>query len=285
VLAIVRGSPTDSLAAVESLSSADYEELRQTALASLVEPSLAPTLARVVYEMGDARHPVRQREVGWRFWVNLIEVWRGRPAAARAALDTAEALGTDLRGVAYQRLIQLAHGMGDTTRASDALAMGRETGLFHTPMGRWALGVYYLRDDQLTEVAASAAALDVIGDSLLSVGDSAEAVRARGLGQGLRGMLAGRRGEFEDAVTILRSSVLQSSGLGDAWVAAGDQRLALAIALAELGREEESLEVLEAGFDGYAYDDVPAALLRGQLYERRGEREQAILAYSRVVEL
>ena len=30
---------------------------------------------------------------------------------------------------------------------------------------------------------------------------------------------------------------------------------------------------------------MPGSLLRGQLYERRGDREQAILAYSRVVEL
>lgn len=31
--------------------------------------------------------------------------------------------------------------------------------------------------------------------------------------------------------------------------------------------------------------DAPASSLRGQLYERRGEREQAIRAYSRAVEL
>ncbi len=42
---------------------------------------------------------------------------------------------------------------------------------------------------------------------------------------------------------------------------------------------------MEAGFDGNSYADVPAALLRGQLYERNDRREPAILAYSRVVEL
>ncbi len=86
-------------------------------------------------------------------------------------------------------------------------------------------------------------------------------------------------------MTILRASLLQSSGLGGEWVAGDHQRLALAIALAELGREDEALAVLEAGFGGAIYEDVPASLLRGQLYERRGEVQPAILAYSRVVEL
>jgi len=285
VLAIVRGSPADSLAAVESLSSADYAELRQTMLASYFNPSMARFAGRVAYELSDSRHPVRQREGGWRFWVNLTEIWRGRPAAAGAALDSAEALGTNLRSVAYYRLQLLAHGLGDTTRTADALRLGEETGLFQTPTGRWALGAYHLYNDQLGEVAASADALDIIADSLLSAGDSLQATTATALGQGLRGLLAARRGEFEDAVSILRASVIQSSGLGGEWMPVNDQRLALAIALAELGRDEEALAILNAAYHGSSYTDGPSSLLRGQLYERRGEREQAIRAYSRVVEL
>ena len=65
----------------------------------------------------------------------------------------------------------------------------------------------------------------------------------------------------------------------------GKLRVSLSIALAELGREEEALAVLEARFGGAIYEAVPASLLRGQLYEQRGELQQAILAYSRVVEL
>jgi tetratricopeptide (TPR) repeat protein len=284
VLAIVRGSPADSLEALESLASADSEELRQTALAALVDASVAPFLVRVVYEMTDARHPVRQRENAWRFWVNLVEIWLGRPSAAHAALDSAEALGINLRGVALHRLYQLARGMGDTAKAASVLEAGRETGLFQSPSGRWALGTYHLYLDELDRADADADTLDLIADSLNAVGDSTNAYVASGYAQGLRGMLAGRRGEFDEAVTTLRESILQSGNLSG-FVAVNHQRLALAIALIEAGRDEEALQVLEAGFEGNVYIDVPGALLRGQLYERRGEREQAIRAYSRVVEL
>jgi serine/threonine-protein kinase len=285
VLDIVKGTPEDSLAAVASLADADYEELRQTVLSSFVEPSLAPLVAQTAYEMTAPRHPLRQRELGWRFWVNLSEIWRGRPTAANAALDSAEALGTNLRSVARYRLANVHHGMGGTEMATQAIAVGYETGLFQSPLGRWTLGAYYLYQDELARAAASADTLVLIADSLSANGDSIAAVVAGGLADGLRGMLAARRGEYEEAISILRRAVLQSSALGGEWMAVNDMRFTLAVALAELNRESEALAVLDGGFDGAIFVEVPARLLAGQLYERRGDRERAIRAYSRVVEL
>jgi len=59
----------------------------------------------------------------------------------------------------------------------------------------------------------------------------------------------------------------------------------LASALGELGDENEALRMLESGFRFEAYWSVPAALLRAQLYERRGEREKAIRDYAWVFDL
>ncbi|NIR44397.1 MAG: tetratricopeptide repeat protein [Gemmatimonadetes bacterium] len=284
VLDIIRGTPEDSLAALASLADADYEELRQTALASFVEPALAPTFSRVVYEMTAPRHPVRQRETGWRFWVNLTEIWRGRPAAADAALDSAAALGINPGSTARYRLANHAHGFGKPAKTAEAIAVGYETGLFNSPLGRWALGSYYLYEGQLPTARASADTLQLIADSLSAAGDSIPAIRARGLADGLRGLLAARRGRFEEAVSILRRAIPRSSDLGQ-WLTGNDMRFTLGVALAELGRDAEAIDVLDGGLKGAAYVDAPTFLLLGQLHERRGEREPAIRAYSRVVEL
>ena len=85
-------------------------------------------------------------------------------------------------------------------------------------------------------------------------------------------------------MSSLRQSIPRSSGFGRYAGAVNDQRFVLAGSLAELGEEIEALRILET-LDAHQYYDVPAALARAQLYEKRGEREKAIRAYSRVVKL
>ncbi len=147
------------------------------------------------------------------------------------------------------------------------------------------LATYHLRNDEREQVAAHADTLNLIADSLAAAGDSLGSVSAAGLADGLRGLLANRRGDHETAAATLRRSIPQSSALGGIWIAILDQKLTLAESLIELGEEAEALRILEGSFDVYAYFDAPAALARAQIYEKRGERDLAIRAYSRVVDL
>jgi tetratricopeptide (TPR) repeat protein len=61
-------------------------------------------------------------------------------------------------------------------------------------------------------------------------------------------------------------------------------RFARATSLLEVGEEAEALDILDT-FDGDPGFDARAAFARAQLHEQRGERQQAIRAYARVVEL
>ncbi len=281
---LVRGSAADSLAAMDRLKDLSPTQLSQIILV-LLNPEWTELTVQIGHEMAAPRHAAADRAVAYDFWIQFQEIWRGRPAAAEEAIQQSEALGTRPRVTAYYRLAYLAYGFGDPELGPSAIAKARETGVFERPAGRSMLGVYYLYHNEVTRVPAQADTIDLLADSLRVAGDSIGAERATGLAMGLRGLLAGRRGDHEAAVTALRRAIPQSSGLNPpGWLAMNQQQLGLANSLLELGEEDEALRILEGSFE-ISHLDAPTSIARGQIYERRGQREDAIRAYSRAVEL
>lgn len=284
--ALARGPEGDSLRAIAELQELSTRGLWQVVLA-LRDPSWHDAVTLAVDELTSERHTTADRSNALYFWRNLIETRRGRASVAQAGLRAAQELTPDLASVWLWQLANLVHGLGDPALAEKTIERGRELGAFEIPIGRWLLAAYELRNGAADRVvAAHADTLNLLAEDLRAAGDSLAASRAAGLALGLRGLQAAARADYPEAVSTLRRSIPQSFALsGSAWVAVDDQRMALASALAELGEEGEALRILESGFRWHAYWDVPAALFRAQLYERRGERQNAIRNYSYVVEL
>ncbi|KPK56801.1 MAG: hypothetical protein AMS21_12425, partial [Gemmatimonas sp. SG8_38_2] len=122
-----------------------------------------------------------------------------------------------------------------------------------------------------------------LADSLRAAGDTIGARRAESAGRALEGVLASERGEHRDAVVAFREAVEALDG-SDINTPRRYYQFALAMSLLEAGEELEALSLLET-FDGSSGFDVRAALARAQVYERRGQHQDAIRAYARVVEL
>ncbi len=161
--------------------------------------------------------------------------------------------------------------------------MGRD-GLFSDPRWRRLLADYRLVRGDLEGAVAEADTIALLGDSIRVAGDSLEATIAEGLALGLRGLVAAQRGEHSEAVSLLSRSIPLASGFARLTWNTVAQQWVLAGSLAELGEEVDALRILES-LELWPYYDAPAALARAQIYERRGEREKAIRAYSRVVKL
>jgi len=279
VRALVRGPTADSLVALERLADLPARELEQL-MTRMRDPSWHNARSAVLEELELPRHPVTDRASSFYFWRNLFEVWRGRPSVAQAALEQAQSLRPDHPTVWFYQLANLSVGLGDPDMAPRAIERSRELGMFNQPMGRWVLAAYYLRNDEIDRVVANADTLQLLADSLHAAGDTVEARIATGLTEGLRGLLAGHRGDYREAATQLRRSVPKSASLGSEWIAIDQQRLALANVLTELGEEGEALRILESGFRFDAFWSIPAMLFRAQLYERSGNREKAIRDYA-----
>jgi tetratricopeptide (TPR) repeat protein len=282
--ALARGPAADSLAAIERLAQLPASDLEQITL-KLRDPAWHNARSEVLDELESSRHPLTDRASSYYFWRNLFEAWRGRPSAAQEALNQAVDLRPDHPTGWFYQLANLSVGLGDSVIADRAIERNRELGTLDTPMGRWILAAYYLRQGETDRAAANADTLGLQADSPHAAGDSVAARIANGLAAGLRGLLAAGRGDYQEATGILRRSVLQSSSLGSEWIAIDQQRITLASALAEIGEESEALRILESGFRLEAYWSIPAALLRAQLYERRGEREKAIRDYAWLADL
>ncbi len=281
---LVRTRDSDPAPAYARLASLSRRTLVEVMLILQDNPWLMDALERVVYELAAPRYPADQRSTSLTFNIHALEIWRGRTSSARDALSAAEELQPDNPFITYFHLRDLAHGRGDASDAERLIQRIDEAGFLRRATARWVLAMYYLQEDDPAGVRDQAEALTLLADSLGADADSLGAVVTGGLALGIDGLLAAQRGEHREAAATLRRSIPFSSGYGGLRAAVMDQRFALARSLAELGEELEVLRILE-GFDGNTYYDVPAALARAQLYEKRGEREKAIAAYSRVVKL
>jgi len=153
----------------------------------------------------------------------------------------------------------------------------RRSPLFHSLIG-W----YYLMNGDMDGFAAERDTCAFLADSLRAAGDSVGAARAESSGRALEAQLAFQRGEHREAVAAIREAIDGLDGAGIA-VARRFYMFSLAMNLLELGEELEAVRILET-FDGSRFD-ARAALARAQVYERRGQRQDAIRAYARVVEL
>ncbi len=280
---LLAADAADSLAVSESLEAASFEDLHRLLLDILGPPNV-DLVKQVSHQMADPRHTVEERSRGLYFWINLTEIWLGRPSAAQEALDAAERLNAHPERVAFFQLANLTYSGADPSLAERSFARAEALGVFGTLDGRWVIAAYHLKNGQLEIAEAHADTLMLLADSLEAAGDTAQARSGRALSAGMNGLVAGRRGQHQEATEILRGAIPSASRFGDAWIGAGEQLLGLAASLVELGQVAEAIRVLE-GFEINSYHEVPAALFQGRLLEQQGERERAIRAYSKVAAL
>jgi tetratricopeptide (TPR) repeat protein len=248
-------------------------------------PWQAALAARVAAELAAPRFPVAERYRALVNYLEDIEFWRGRLAAARRANDLAEQLRPSTASPHAARLMWYMVGFGNPEEAARAVEhlASQDFSIRRNPPFHAFVGWYYLVNGDMDGFAAERDTCAFLADSLRAAGDSVGAARAESSGRGLEAQLAVQRGDHREAVAAIREGI---DGLDGAGIATARRfySFSLAMSLLELGEELEALRILET-FDGSSAFDARAALARAQVYERRGQRQEAIRAYARVVEL
>ncbi len=282
---LVLGSPEDSLAASNSLAVHEWAVLQNALVLLWGGPWQAALAARVAAEMAAPRFPSAERYRALDYYLVDIEFWRGRLAAARRANDLAEQLSPSSWGPHGTRVMWYLLGFGsqeEAARAVEHLA-SQDFPLRRYPPFHSLLGGYYLMSGDVDGFAAEQDTCAFLADSLRAAGDSVGAARAESSGRALEARLAFQRGEYREAVVAIREAIDRLDGASIATVRRF-YNFSLAMSLLELGEDLEAVRILET-LDGSSGFDARAALARAQVYERRGQRQDAIRAYARVVEL
>ncbi len=282
---LVRGSPEDSLAALDALTDQDWEVLRRAVTMLRGGPRLASLAARVATEMAAPRYPVADRLSGFINHLGDIELWRGRVAAAEQAYEAAEQLRPGNQNSYTTWLMWHVLGYGGEERAvrSAERLRSQDFPIRRYPPFHSLAGWHYLLSGNADGFAAELDSCAFLADSLRGAGDSLQARQAESAGHALQGTLAAQRGEHQQAAAAFRQALANLDGGGIATPHAF-YRFALAESLLESGDDEEALRLLDT-FEGNWAFDGRAAFARAQLYEQRGDRQQAMRAYARVVEL
>ncbi|UCC83475.1 MAG: hypothetical protein JSW46_00650, partial [Gemmatimonadota bacterium] len=279
------GSPDDSAAALESLPELEFDVLEWAVIFLRGNPRWALLALRVAHEMAAPRHAADDRAWALAWNVHMIEMWRGHRAAALLALQQAEALSPRYNLPDFLQVHAFVSGLGDSAMAVRSVErlLTLYPSLQRWPQMRRLVGHYYLHVGDMGGLNREIEMLAMLADSLRATGDSLNADLAAGMATGLRGQLAASRGNHPEAVAALREAEAMLDGpliMGPI----GHSRVARAFSHAAIGEETEALHALET-FDELPYMDAQAAFARAQIYERRGERQRAIRAYARVVEL
>jgi tetratricopeptide (TPR) repeat protein len=282
---LVRGSAQDSLAALDALTDQEWGVLRRAVIMLWGGPRLAPLAARVASELAAPRFPVADRFRGLDSNVAPIAVWRGRLAEAQQTNHDAEQLVPTAPDVHYNWILWYIAGFGSAERAAQSLErlVSQDAPALQFPPFRAALGWYYVLSGDPDGLAAQLDTCDFLADRLRAAGDSLGANLFESTSRALQGLLASQRGDHVEAAAAFR----QAAELLDGPVvrpAHAFYRFARATSLLEVGEEAEALDILDT-FDGDPGFDARAAFARAQLHEQRGERQQAIRGYARVVEL
>jgi tetratricopeptide (TPR) repeat protein len=282
---LVRGSAEDSLAALDALTDQEWDVLRRAVIMLWGGPRQAPLAARVASELAAPRFPVADRFRGLDSNVAPIAIWRGRLAAARQANHDAEQLMPTAPDVEYNWILWYISGFGDEERASLSLErlVRQDASALQYPPFRAALGWYYMLSGDPDGFAAQLDTCDFLAARLRAAGNSLGADLAESTSRALNGLLASQRGDHVEAAAAFRQAAELLDGSAGATPHAF-YRFALATSLLEAGEEAEALDILGT-LDGAGGLDARAAFARAQLYEQRGERQQAIRSYARVVEL
>jgi tetratricopeptide (TPR) repeat protein len=282
---LVLGSPEDSLAASNSLASQEWEVLHDAVVLLWGGPWQAPLAAQLASELTAPRFPVDNRFRGLMSFLGPIEFWRGRTAAAQRASDAAERLVPSSPGPHTWRVLLYLAGYGDQNQAARAVEhlASQDFPVRRRPPFHSAIGAYYLMAGDLNGFAAEQDTCALLADSLRAAGDSAGVALAESSVRAMEAMLAFQRGDYGAAAAAYREALekLDGSGIATPFLF---YQFRLGTSLLETGEELEALSILET-FDGVSYLDARAALARAQVYERRGQRQEAIRAYARVVEL
>jgi tetratricopeptide (TPR) repeat protein len=279
------GSPEDSAAALESLPELEYDALDWAVIFLWGNPRWAPLALHVAREMAAARHPMDDRAWALAWPVHMLEMWRGHRAAALLALEQAEAVSPRYSLPDFLQVHSFVSGLGDSAMAARSVErlLTLYPSLHRWPQMRRLVGHYYLYVGDMAGLNREMEILAMLADTLRATGDSLNAELAAGMATGLRGQLAASRGEHLEAVAALREAEAKLDGPSISGPLL-HIRFTRAVSLEATGAEAEALHAFET-FDRIAYMDVQASFARAQIYERRGERQKAIRAYSRVVEL
>jgi tetratricopeptide (TPR) repeat protein len=282
---LVRGSPEDSLAALSSLAEHERGVLTRALIFLWGRPRLAPLAARVANELAAPRFSVAQRFRALNAYVATVEVWRGRLAAAEQAYEDAEQLIPATSAMDVSWLLWYMSGNGDAERAARSVErlVSRNDPVLQLPTVRAAIGWYYMMSGNPDGLTAQQDTLDIVAERFRAAGYSLGADMAEAASRALQGSLASQRGDHVEAAAAFQQAADLLDG-PDIAMPHAFLRFGRATSLLEAGEEDEALEVLET-FDGFGLADGRAAFARAQLYEQRGDRQQAIRAYARVVEL
>lgn len=282
---LVRGSPEDSLAALSSLADQERGVLTRTFIFLRGRPRLAPLAARLANEMAAPRFSIAERFNALNSYVARIEQWRGRLAATVQAYEDAEALMPANSAIDVSWLFWYLYGHGDAERAARSVErlVSRDDPLLQAPMFRAVMGWYHVMSGNPDGLTAQLDTLEFVAARLRAAGQSLLADQADAASRALQGLLASRRGDHVEAAAASQEAADLLDG-PDRALAHGFLRFSQATSLLEAGEEADALEVLET-FDGFGLADGQSAFIRARLYEERGERQQAIRAYARVVEL
>jgi serine/threonine-protein kinase len=282
---LVRGSPEDSLAALSSLAEHERGVLTRALIFLWGRPRLAPLAARVADELAAPRFSVAQRFRALNAYVATVEVWRGRLAAAEQAYEDAEQLIPATSAMDVSWLLWYMSGNGDAERAARSVErlVSRNDPVLQLPTVRAAIGWYYMMSGNPDGLTAQQDTLDIVAERFRAAGYSLGADMAEAASRALQGSLASQRGDHVEAAAAFQQAADLLDG-PDIAMPHAFLRFGRATSLLEAGEEDEALEVLET-FDGFGLADGRAAFARAQLYEQRGDRQQAIRAYARVVEL
>jgi tetratricopeptide (TPR) repeat protein len=282
---LVLGSAEDSLAASNSLANQEWEVLQDAVVLLGRSPWQALLAAQLASELASPRFPVANRFRGLMSYLEPIELWRGRLAAAQRATDAAERLVPSSSSPHTNRVLWYLLGYGDREQAARAVEhlASQDFPVRRRPPFHSAIGAYYLMAGDLNGFAAEQDTCALLADSVRAVGDSVGVALAESSARALEAMLAWQQGHHGEAAAAYREALEKLDGSGIS-VPFRFYQFWLAMNLLEAGEELEALSILET-FDGFSGLDARAALARAQVYERRGQRQEAIRAYARVVEL
>jgi tetratricopeptide (TPR) repeat protein len=281
---LVRGSAEDSLAALRSLADQEWGVLQNAMIMLWGRPRLAPLAALLAQELAAPRYSVADRFRALDSYVIPIAIWRGRPAAAVQANQDAEQLVPTSSSMDINRLLFYIAGYGSEESAARSLErlVSQDAPAPQSPALRAAVGWYYMMSGDPDRLAAQLDTSGVLAASLRAAGDSSRANQFESTSRALQGLMASQRGDHRGAAAAFRQAAKLLDG--PSATAHAFYRFARAERLSAVGDVVGALGLLDTFNDDWVFD-ARAAFARAQLYEQRGERQQAMRAYARVVEL
>ncbi len=239
-----------------------------------------PQYEQVNLALADPRHPDEAR--GGALWaLGLANLRLGRITAAVDLFERALPLfAGDLDDNVMSVLLN-AREFGLTNPSADELIerLSRRFG----DLDRFAaLAVEAAREGRFEAARAGVERLQEIADSIMAAGDSSTARSVQGQVWTLRGRIAAVTDSVDAAIAHLRRGLAMINGL---WYWPRDiDRYWLANLIRDRGGEDEALRIYGSLYWN-PWLEALGYYERAQLHERRGERERALIYYSRFVEM